>query len=214
MELKEAREFVMSLSKEMKSQDSRSTNKNAYGLILLQEETILRPDGYGSELMLYWNEEEYFEWDEFIVDLKEYYDYNGEISLEDKKLIHTIEDFGDFYTLKHSTVVDKIDGMILEVDREKIACKYNANFFLTEKAYEQYAKEDGHNLNKPESYGIFMRRNKEMQDLIKAVHTLAESFEKEQSEVKKLESICEELVNLKKGVESHSWSDYKREKIC
>ncbi|MEA2090950.1 MAG: hypothetical protein U9O83_01130 [Campylobacterota bacterium] len=31
--------------------------------------------------------------------------------------------------------------------------------------------------------------------------------------IKTLESICDELIELPKGVESHSWSDYKSSKI-
>jgi len=44
-------------------------------------------------------------------------------------------------------------------------------------------------------------------DINELIDKIYDDFEKQ---IKELEAICEELVNLPKGVESHSWSDYKR----
>ena len=62
-----------------------------------------------------------------------------------------------------------------------------------------------------------INRNKEIHNMYSLSERTIEALEVYHivsnliTKIELLESICEELVRLPKGVESHSWSDYKEE---
>lgn len=171
-------EFIKKLSKEMNTQDTRFTAQ-PYALVLREEVIRPIPNGYGDELIAYWQEEEYSEWDEFIEALKEYYEYGADAASDytcENEVKSIVEQMSNFQELQNSSEADKIDCTVLNVKIEKEIKENNANFFFTEKAYNEYIKRNGHNLNKHDSYGIHLYRNREMEQLIEVIHTLARSL--------------------------------------
>ena len=169
--------FIKDLSHEMNTQDTRCTAQ-PYALVLREEVTRLVPDGYGDILSCYWNDEEYHEWDDFITDLKEYYEY-GNKGFNDyvvKDELNAIFEMNSFYDLKDTFQADQIEVNIQNVETNQEINESGVNFFLTEKAYHDHIKRNGHNLNKPDSYGIHLYRNKEMDNLIEIIHTLAKNI--------------------------------------
>ena len=56
---------------------------------------------------------------------------------------------------------------------------------------------------------IFDEHEKDIERIKRHDRLMRDEAHKFNKTVKKLELICDELVNLPKGVESHSWSDYK-----
>jgi hypothetical protein len=170
-------EFIKNLSHEMKTQDTRCTAQ-PYALVIREDVTRLVPDGYGGELACYWDETEYCEWDDFITDLKEYYEY-GEQSFSDcniKDELEEIFEMNSFDDLRNSYAEGKIEANIQNIVTEKEIKEYGVNFFLTEKAYHEHIRINGHNLNNPDSCGIHLGRNKEMEDLINIIHKLAKEL--------------------------------------
>lgn len=167
-------DFIKTLSNEMNTQDTRATAQ-PYALVVREEVTRLVPEGYSDILSCYWNDEEYYEWDDFITDLKEYYEYGTEAfndyTIKDE--LNEIFEMNSFYDLNNTYPADKIEANIQHIVREQEIKEHGVNFFLTEKAYHQHIKVNGHNLNKPDSYGIHLYRNNEMQQLISVVHKLA-----------------------------------------
>jgi len=59
---------------------------------------------------------------------------------------------------------------------------------------------------------IFKQHEEEILKLKKHDRLMRDKAHEFNAKVGKLEAICEELFNLPKGVESHSWSDYKMQK--
>jgi hypothetical protein len=170
---KEEKDFIKNLSNEMNTQDNRCTVQ-PFALVLEEKEMRIVPDGYSYETICFWNETQYNddEWDEFIDDLKEYY----EDDKDDKELIEDILEYNDFTAFKDSFEASQIEANIQYVTREYEIKEQSVNFFLTEKAYNQHIQENGHNLNEPISYGIHLKRNTEMETLIKIIHKLAKEL--------------------------------------
>ena len=167
-------EFIKNLSSEMNTQDTRATAQ-PFALVIREEVTRLVPEGYSDILSCFWNETEYAEWDDFINDLKEYYEYGTEAfddcTIQDE--LSEIFDMASFYDLDNTYQAGKIEANIQHITQEQELKEHGVNFFLTEKAYHQHIKVNGHNLNKPDSYGIHLYKNDEMQQLIDVVHKLA-----------------------------------------
>ena len=173
MELsKEDIEFIKNLSHEMKTQDNRCTAQ-PYALVLREEVTRIVPDGYSDELECYWDECVYANFDEFMEEFKEYHkDYN-----KHNYQLGEILGTEDFYQVKQCLYISDYDINIQYVTTEQEIKENNVNFFLTEKAYHEYIRRNGHNLTNPDSYGIHLFRNEEMKRLYEIIHKLADAVQ-------------------------------------
>jgi hypothetical protein len=155
--------FIKELSHEMKTQDNRSTAQ-PFCLMLEEEVERILPDGFGDNILIRWNDESYYE-DDF-KELKE------EL-LEDG--YQEIEKLNDFEEMKDFAYGHE-DMQTFAYTKEHEVKSNTANFFLTEKAYNEHLKTNKHNLNNPKSFGIHLHRNWEMENLFKIIHKLAESL--------------------------------------
>ena len=168
--------FIKELSHEMRTQDTRGTAQ-PYGLTITQEEIVRKDKGCGSELACNWNDEFYLEddWDRFLEDVKEYYEgWNIE-----NTSIQSVLNMLNFNELRDTFEADFLDADIFEIDRERVIDPMKFNFFLTEKGANEYLKQDRHNLSKPQTFGVYLKRNDEISKLIEIVHKIADSVEKE-----------------------------------
>lgn len=166
----EDKEFIKNLSHEMKTQDNRCTAQ-PYGLILLQEDEEIRPEGYGNDIMARFDDESYYDFDELMEYVEEYYGSDNEYVVEMKD-----EDISNFYEMQTSYEAEKLDIEVFNIERVDVPRKMQSNFFMTEKAYHDYIRRDGHNLNKPKSFGIHLTRNSEMEKLYEIIHKIAETL--------------------------------------
>jgi len=161
-------DFIKNLSHEMKTQDNRATAQ-PFGLILLTEQEYLLPDGYGDETMARWNDESYDNFPDLMEDLIEYY------GSDDENIQSIIASgYSELRHLQSDYNAGALDIEIFSIKKEHQPNKMQSNFFITEKAYNEYIRKDGHNLNKPQSYGIHLTRNKEMRQLYEIIHKLAD----------------------------------------
>lgn len=161
--------FIKNLSNEMKTQDNRGTAQ-PFGLILTTEKEEIRPQGCGDSKMARFYEESYYDFTELMDDVKEYYG-------EDNDFVKSItEEIDTFSQLEDSHEADNLDICVFDIEITNEPNKMQSNFFITEKAYHQYIAEDGHNLSKPQSYGIHLRRNSEMAKLYEIIHKIAEEL--------------------------------------
>ncbi len=165
-------DFIINLSKEMKTQDNRSTAQ-PYGLTIMQEQEEARPDGCGEHLLYRWLEETYYEddWDSFKEDCLEYY--------EEDSLIHkTVKELNSFNEVMSGFGLS--DDMGLEsfnYDLVDTVKPYQFQFFLTEKACFNHIDRNRHNLREPKSYGVCLTRNPEMEQLYSVIHKMADMIE-------------------------------------
>lgn len=160
---KEDIKFIKELSNEMRSQDTRCTAQ-PYGLIILEEKTRVLPEGFGDEYIAVMDSEEYT-----LEDLKEWFEC-------DDKAIELLSEHDSLSSLQGSYAASELNICVYTISKEHEANENNANFFLTEKAYENHIKRNGHNLSKPQSYGIHLFRNEEMEKLYNIIHKLADNF--------------------------------------
>jgi hypothetical protein len=168
---KEDKQFIIELSKEMKTQDNRCTAQ-PYGLTLLEEVERLTPDGYSDGMLIIWDDDSYYE-DDFS-DLKESL---LECFSENKDECEEIYSIDSFEHLASWMDMNISSGLTIVPYRRGHEVKTNNfNFFLTEKAYHEHIRQNGHNLNKPKSYGIHLYRNDEMAKVYEIIHKLAEGF--------------------------------------
>lgn len=167
--------FILNLSHEMKTQDTRCTAQ-PYGLILTEEVIEVRGQDYASSCAVYWNEREYFDYGEFKNDVNEYY-----TDEEKPEWVEKANNCIRFSDLEHHIDYEDTDNTpsIFWYERTQVPKKMNSNFFLTEKGYEEYLSKDRHNLVKPESFGIHLRRNNEMVQVIEIIHTIADQLKQE-----------------------------------
>lgn len=156
-------DFIKNLSNEMNTQDTVGTAQ-PFAIALREEVTRVVPSGFEDETIVYWNESEYSDWDEFIESLKDYYED------ENKSATEIIENMYSFSDLENSYESDEIEARVFYIKKEM---EVKHNFFLTRKAYNEHIKINGHNLKNPDNYGIHLYRNKEMEKLIEIVHKLA-----------------------------------------
>lgn len=160
--------FIKNLSNEMKTQDNRCTAQ-PYGLILLQEDEEVRPQGFGNDVMARFDDESYYDFEELMEYVEEYYGSDNEHIIEMKD-----EEVSNFYDLQTSYEADQLDIEVFNIERVDVPKKMQSNFFITEKAYHDYISKDGHNLCKPKSFGIHLTRNSEMERLYEIIHKLAD----------------------------------------
>lgn len=168
---KEDIEFIKNLSHEMKTQDTRCTAQ-PYGLIILEKKTRVLPQGFGDEHIAVYDSMEFtFE------ELLEFFE-------DDEESMSLLKEHDSLRSLQNSYEAQKLNIDVYDISRELEANENNANFFLTEKAYYEHIKRNGHNLSEPQSYGIHLFRNAEMKRLVEVVHKLAEVLDEDFKRIK------------------------------
>lgn len=175
---KEHKDFIINLSTEMKTQNNRGTAQ-PFALTLTEEHTSLVPEGYGDDVEAYWNESRYDNIEDLRTDLEEYY-FDNESSTV-KQCMETVYDYNSLNELKDTFEADILEINIQYIETKDIIPTMNTNFFLTEKAYHEHIRVNGHNLNKPKSWGIHLFRNEEMSKLYEVIHSLAEELKEKES---------------------------------
>lgn len=168
-------DFIINLSNEIRTQDTRCTAQ-PYGLILTEEVIEVRGKDHGSFCGAYWNENEYEDYKLFQDDVAGYY-----LDDDAPKWVGKVMECKSFSALEDELYYSDGDDQptIYWFDRTQVPRKMNSNFFLTEKGYEAYLAQDRHNLTKPQSYGIHLRRNDEMAQVIEIIHALADQLKQE-----------------------------------
>lgn len=172
----EQRDFIINLSYEMKTQNTRCTAQ-PYALILTEEMTEVRGKDHGSFCGAYWNENEYEDYRRFKDDVAGYY-----LDDDAPKWVRKAMECESFSDLEDELYYSDGDDQpaIYWFDKTQVPRLMNSNFFLTEKGYEEYLSKDRHNLKKPQSYGIHLRRNDEMAQVIEIIHAIADQLKMEQ----------------------------------
>jgi len=171
------KDFIINLSNEMRTQDTRCTAQ-PYGLILTEEVIEVRGEDHGSHCGAHFNESEYYDFNELVEAISEYYEDDDEHPLWVDKL----NECSDIQDIEHAFYGCPCDGnepSVFWYDRTQVPTLMKSNFFLTEKGYEEYVRKDRHNLTKPQSYGIHLRRNDEMARVIEIIHTIADQLKQE-----------------------------------
>lgn len=165
-------DFIIDLSNEMRTQDTRCTAQ-PYGLILTEEVIEVHGKDHGSYCGINWNGDSYDDYQIFKENVIEHFD--GE---ETQDWYEDVIDNDCFYDLWGSTR-NNSELYFFWYERTKVPTLMHSNFFLTEKGYESYISKDRHNLTKPESFGIHLRRNDEMAQVIEIIHTIADQLKQE-----------------------------------
>ena len=161
----------------MKTQDNRGTAQ-PYALVIRTKSIAwgFDPEYAGKNTGLIWEESTYLyeDFEQFKVDIIEYgYDTLLEEINE--------ENVCSFYDLENS-VIDLSDyeftitGYQIQQTADSSEGTYQGNLFLTEKAAFQYIKNNRHNLNEPDTYGIHLYRNPEMEKLYKIIHKISDAL--------------------------------------
>jgi len=166
-------DFIKNLSKEIKEQDTRGTAQ-PYGLVITQRVVRRVEDGIGDEVWCYWCDTEYpsNKFKDFLEDLKESYGEDNEIYKKFKNAGSFEEIYKDYNLLE---LAEDIDADIYEVAFNNEVDLSRFNFFLTEKAANEYIEKDKHNLHFPDTYGVHLWKNEEMANLIKIIHKIADN---------------------------------------
>lgn len=174
---KEDQEFIKNLSHEMKTQDNRFTAQ-PYALVVRQEVQNLLPIEYSEGIFTLYDHgaaEEYREWDEWIDSIRP----DDEDNFRDDKYKENFKEaieLGSFEEMKDSELEDFFEVSINAVKYNQEIKENSFNLFLTEKAYDEHLRVNRHNLVKPDSYGVHLFRNPEMEKLYNVIHKLADSF--------------------------------------
>ncbi|MFA5669884.1 MAG: hypothetical protein WCX83_00340 [Candidatus Cloacimonas sp.] len=87
-----------------------------------------------------------------------------------------LKEHDSLYSLQDSYEASQLNVEVYNISREHEANENNANFFLTEKAYHDHIRRNGHNLNEPQSYGIHLYRNAEIEKLYEIIHKIADGL--------------------------------------
>ena len=159
-------DFIKNLSHEMKTQDTRCTAQ-PYGLIVIQEVEEVRPEGFGNRLVATHDTEVFYSFSDLVDHLEGYYGADA-VCLGDANNLAELQDTEE---------ANNFDIDILNIEVTNVPKKMDSNFFLTEKSYHEHIRVNGHNMCKPQSFGIHLTRNKEMERLYEIIHKLSDSFE-------------------------------------
>ena len=175
---KEDIEFIKNLSHEMKTQDNRCTAQ-PYALVIRNKNREVRDFDNCENKGVYWNESEYDSFEEFVESFKDYYLEDNETHEVIDYLNDNIEDIGDLR--RHEYEFYDLFGIQIStfayedvMTSDSIKGLYEGNFFLTENACKLYIERNRHNLNSPDTYGIHLYRNPEMEKLYEIIHKLAD----------------------------------------
>jgi len=159
---KEDRDFIISLSEEMNTQDNMSTAQ-PFALVLRTEEREYLPDGFGDYVVAVYDSEEFTT----PAELADYFD------LENKNDFDSFEDVIEFIDESEDFSAGADDFDMYCARTSQVISEQSVNFFLTHKAFDKYVEANRHNLNKPSRYGIHLYRNREMDSLYRAIHNIA-----------------------------------------
>ena len=170
--------FLKDLSKEITTQDTRST-ASPYGLVIGQKKRQVVDYENCDHKAIYWNETDYDTFDEFFDAIKEYYLEDGctkEVVNYIKETCSDIDDVrNEEYNLsKMMNNTPKAYGYDIVDDFSTDCC--GGNFFLTEKSAKEYIKNNNHNLSGAFTYGIHLYRNPEMKQLIEILSKIGKSL--------------------------------------
>ncbi len=155
--------FLEELANEIATQDTRGTAQ-PYGLTVLQENVRVVPEGFGDRVLYIFDDVEFLddEWDRFVKYVEE--EFDGE------DIVEKVKKYNDFNELaSDDELVDELDLKWFDCDVEKEVFLNRFNFFLTEKAAQEYLKKDVHNLRNPSLYGVHLYKNEEMKRLIEII---------------------------------------------
>lgn len=154
-------DFLINLSKEIKTQDSRAT-RSPYYFQVQEDEEICVPDGCGEEVWVMDGgvclrteediKEAVFEW------------YGWTIGNQKHE--------SEYKTLLDATIEDVLRENYRKVNID-IKHKYD-NCFFTLKAYEEHLSQNRHNLNNPKSFLFHAYRNSEMDMIFKFLEHLTD----------------------------------------
>jgi uncharacterized membrane-anchored protein len=164
---KEQQDFINHLSHKMKTQDTRCTAQ-PYALVIRTEEMVYGIDtDYTDNVCLMWNDEVYHSFDDLLEYLKES-EYEAELAKIKESSVDDLSGFATYVGGAYMTGFNTVKT----ADSSK-GCM-QGNLFLTEDAANDYIKANKHNLNNPDTYGIHLYRNPEMEKLYEIIHALAD----------------------------------------
>lgn len=170
-------DFIIDLSNDMRTQDTRCTAQ-PYGLILTEEVIEVRGKDHATNCAVHWNENEYINFSDFVDAVAEYYEFDEDHpkwvdEINTCQCLPELEDALDNYRY------DSNIPTVYWYERTRSATLMNTNFFLTDKGYEAHLQKNRHNLTNPESFGIHLRRNDEMAQVIEIIHALADQLKQD-----------------------------------
>jgi len=176
---KEDIEFIKNLSHEMKTQDNRCTAQ-PYALVIRTKTRQIRDFDNCENRGVYWDETEYDTFEEFVDAFKEYYLEDNETHKAVDYLEEWVEDIEELRS--HEYNFDKhFNIQITTFAYEDVMTAdssngmYEGNLFLTEKACRKHIELNHDHFKEPDTYGIHLTRNPEMEKLYEIIHKLAEA---------------------------------------
>ena len=169
---REEKNFLKNIAHELKTQDTRGTAQ-PYGLTITEEKIKRVCDGCGEETWCYWNGEDYSaaQWEDFVEDVKEY--CGDETDCPELKAILKMNSFKD---LKDTNAAYELEADVYDIVRERVVNLSSFNFFLTEKAAFKYIEDDHYNLSNPQTYGVYLKKNPEMEKVIELLIKIGEQI--------------------------------------
>ena len=167
--------FIKELAYQLKNQDTRGT-ASPCGFVLTQRVVRRVENGFGDEVWCYWNDEEYHadEFNRFLEDIEDYYGENSEVYIKFKKAGNFKEIYNSF---ELQDLIEEIEMDIYEVAFNDEVDLSNFNFFLTEKAANEYIEKDKHNLFMPKTFCAYLKKNDEMAKIINLFKKMADELE-------------------------------------
>lgn len=182
---KESFEFLMNLSKELRTQDNRATALPYFYQVMEEEEVLSRE--YSGDLIFINKEGEDRELREDVdisEALKEFYIDNWEEELDEEDVKHIQENNEDEAIIEQKAK-DKaeieVDSTFLEEELEKlgyeplwVTTQYRyKNCFLTEKAVKAHIESNGYHYKNPKDYLSHAFRSYELEKLLKIIINLS-----------------------------------------
>ena len=176
----EDKDFIKNLSNEMNTQDTRCTAQ-PYALVIRNKTRQIRDFNNCENKGVYWDEYEYDGFEEFKEAFERYYLEDSETNEAVDFIREHIKDIDDLKNYEHK--LNRLFDLdinafgyedVMTADSSK--GMYEGNFFLTEKACKEHIEQNSYHFREPDTYGIHLTRNSEMEQLIKIVHKLASNF--------------------------------------
>ena len=173
-------DFIKNLSNEMNTQDTRCTAQ-PYALVIRNKTRQVRDFDNCENQGVYWDESEYDNFDDFIVAFKEYYLEDSDSHEAVDYLNENVEYIEDLRHCEYQ-FYSRFDINITTFGYEDVMTadnthgSYEGNLFLTEKACRLHMKLNMHHFREPDTYGIHLTGNPEMETLINLVHKIAKSL--------------------------------------
>ena len=177
-------EFIVSLSREIKTQDNLAT-ASPYVIVNTQKIEQIRPVGYADDYYLLIDDETKIYTKEDLYEYMRDYDYwNLEEWCQDN--LGELEDITGLDTEEVPEYENFIQNNEIEVihyeEVEEIS-KNNLNVFFTHKAFQEHIEANKHHYNQPKSWLKGLFRNPEMEGVLDVIHSLAHAIELEREEL-------------------------------